>query len=148
VTAAAVSTTNPARDTVPRKVVEASEAFLKATLNIQLDGRKREIDSVVTFDKDVLVVTERRNRGVLKLFPYTAIKAAEYSYSKSPRWKTTAPINLSFLTTSTSAMKHWFLVLSNDDYAVVELDKANYNLVLAAFELRTGKKVEIVEDRK
>ena len=129
-----------------RQFANASEAFLKATLNLQIDGRKREIDAVVTFDKDALVVTDKKDRGVLKLFPYASIKGAEYAYARSPRWKIPVPISLAFPPASARAMKHWFLVHSNEDYAVIELDKANYNLLLAAFELRTGKKVELVED--
>jgi hypothetical protein len=128
---------------VPQQPANAPETFQKATLNMQVDDKKKEIAVVVTFNEDALVVTEKKDRGVSKTFPYTSIKGAEYSYARLPQWKTKVPDSLAL---PSRDLKHWFLVHSNEDYALVVLDKANYDSVLAAFELRTGKKIELVGD--
>ena len=66
-------------------------------------------------------------------------RSAEYSYAKSPRWKTAIFVSPLFL--FTSGKKHWFLVQGEGDYALLHLDKSNYRLILAAFEARSGLKV-------
>jgi len=40
------------------------------------------------------------------------------------------------------------MVQTQTDYALIQLDKTNYKLIVAAFETRTGKKVETVADSK
>jgi hypothetical protein len=40
------------------------------------------------------------------------------------------------------------MVQMQTDYALIQLDKTNYKLIVAAFETRTGKKVETVADSK
>jgi hypothetical protein len=48
----------------------------------------------------------------------------------------------------TSGKKHWLMVQGDGDYALLQLDKSNYKMALGAFEARSGKKVELVEDSK
>ena len=136
----------PSANVPPGPPANATESFQKATLNLQTDGKKREIDVVVMFDKEALVITDKKDRAVLKLFPYASIKGAEYAYARSPRWKAPMTINMALPPEASRVLKHWFLVHTQDDYAVVELDKANYNLILEAFELRAGKKIELAGD--
>lgn len=40
------------------------------------------------------------------------------------------------------------MVQGDGDYALLQLDKSNYKMALGAFEARSGKKVELVEDSK
>ena len=130
--------------TVPM-ILNYSETFQKVTLNVQVDDKKREIDSVIKFDKTALIVTDKK-KEVLKTFPYANVTSTEYSYGKSPRWKSALLVSPFFL--FTSGKKHWLMVQASDDYALMQLDKSNYKLILAALEVRTGRKVETVQDSK
>ncbi len=101
---------------------------------------------VLRFGMDKMQFINADKRESFKDFAYADCKAAEYSYSKSPRWKSGLLIS-PFLFMS-SGKKHWFMVKSARDYALVHLDKGNYKLVLAEFETRTGLKVEAEGENK
>jgi hypothetical protein len=122
------------------------QTFPGAKLNLQVGEKKKEVDAIVKVDQNAFVVADKKTDIAVKTFSYANIKNAEYSYSKSPRWKTAIFVSPLFL--FTSGKKHWFMVQSGDDYAVMQLDKTNYKLILAAFETKSGKKVETVEDKK
>lgn len=126
-------------------VAQMPEAFGKAKLNIQDGEKTKTADAVVRYDADAIVIADKKG-AALKTLPYAAVKGAEYSYAKSPRWKTAIFVSPLFL--FTSGKKHWFMVQSEGDYAVLQLDKSNYKMVLGAFEAKTGKSVELVEDKK
>jgi hypothetical protein len=133
-----------ARVTAP--VGRTSETFQKSKLNLTVEDRTRESDVVVRYEPNALVIVDRKTGAAAKTFPYAEMKGAEYSYAKSPRWKTAIFVSPLFL--FTSGKKHWFLVQGEGDYALLHLDKSNYRLILAAFEARTGLKVETVADTK
>lgn len=124
----------------------AAQTFPKAKLNLQVGDKKKEIDASVSFDAAALVIVDKNTAQPIKTMPYASMKGAEYSFAKSPRWKTALLVSPLFL--FTSGKKHWFMVQTNDDYALVQLDKSNYKMVIAAFEIKTGKKVETVADTK
>ena len=67
--------------------------------------------------------------SLLKDFAYANFKGAEYSYSKSPRWK--SGLFISPFLFLCSGKKHWLLMKTADDYATLRLDKSNYKLILA-----------------
>ena len=124
----------------------AQETFPNAKLNLQVGEKKKEIDASLKYSPDSLLILDKKTEQPVKTFSYQAIKNAEYSYSKSPRWKSAIFVSPLFL--FTSGKKHWFMVQTDGDYAVMQLDKTNYKLILAAFESKSGKKVDIVEDSK
>ena len=118
--------------------------FPKATLNLQVGDKKRELEATVAFDRNAFWVLDERGT-TLKAFFYTNIKIAEYTYSKSARWKTGA-VGAPVLT-SANGNRHWFMVQTQDDYALLYLDKDSFRSVVAAFELRADTKVETAESR-
>lgn len=122
------------------------QAFPGAKLNLQVGEKKKEIDATVKYEPSAFVVVDKKTEVAVKTFSYANIKNAEYSYSKSPRWKSAILVSPLFLLSS--GKKHWFMVKTDDDYAVIQLDKTNYKLILAAFETKAGKKVDILEDKK
>jgi hypothetical protein len=125
---------------------QAPEAFQKAKLS-QMQGEKtKQIDVTITYGSTTLEVLDKKTQAPLKSFDYDTIKGAEYSYAKSPRGK--AGIFAAPLLLFTSGRKHWMIVQGANDYALLQLDKTNYRMVLAAFEARTGIEVETVEDRR
>ena len=44
--------------------------------------------------------------------------------------------------------KHWLTIRTQNDYAVLHLDKNDYRLILTAFETRSGVKVEVLPEEK
>ena len=134
----------PVRDRLPFQTLNFSETFTKATLDLKVDGKIKEFDANVKFDKNAFVVIDRKDGSPIKTFSYSDIRSGEYSFGQSPRWKTALLVSPLFL--FTSGEKHWFMVEAEDDYALLQLDKSNYKTVLSTFEVRTGVKVETVQD--
>ena len=132
------------RTTASRNAV--TETFQNSKLNVTVEDKTRELDVILRYEPSALVIVDKRSRESTKTFPYEQMKGAEYSYAKSPRWKTAIFLSPFFL--FTSGKKHWFLVQSEGDYALLHLDKTNYRLILAAFEARTALKVVTVADTK
>jgi hypothetical protein len=128
------------------RVIGKTETFQKSRISMTVDDRTRESDVIVRYEPNALVIVDKKTAEATKTFPYAEMKGAEYSYSKNPRWKTAIFVSPLFL--FTSGKKHWFLVQGESDYALLHLDKSNYRLILAAFEARTGLKIETVADTK
>ena len=135
-----------ARERLPFQTLNSIQTFTKGTLHLKVDGKMKEIDADLKFDKTAFVVIERKNGTPIKTFSYSDIRSGEYSFGKSPRWMTALLVSPLFL--FTGGERHWFMVESDSDYALMQLDKSNYKLILTSFETRTGKRVETVEDSK
>jgi hypothetical protein len=135
-----------ARMPVIRSAQSRNHTFQKARLSLQVEEKTEAVDVIVMYDDAALVIRDKKTNRALKTLPYAEITGGEYSYAKSPRWKTAIFVSPLFL--FTSGKKHWFLTQGKDDHALLHLDKENYRLMLAAFETKTGLKVETVSDSK
>lgn len=122
------------------------DLFDKSQLSLQVDGETKSVDVLLKFDEDSFEIVSKKTKQPLKDYRYTDIKSAEYSYAKSPRWKTAVFVSPLFL--FTSGKKHWLLTQGPSDFALLRLDKDNYKLILAAMESKTGKPIEMVADDK
>ena len=120
--------------------------FGKAKVMVQDGEKTKEQDAVVRFASQAFEVQQKGMAGPLKAFPYSAITSAEYSYSKTVRW--VSGLLLSPLLFLSSGKKHWLLVKTADDYAMLVLDKGNYKVVLAELETRAKLKVAVLSDSK
>ena len=125
---------------------QSPDLYDKASLSVQQNGKTESLDALIQFDQDSFAVLSKKTRQPIKDFAYTDIAGAEYSYAKSPRWKTAIFVSPLFL--FTSGKKHWLLTQGPNDFALLRLDKSNYKMVLATLESKTGKKVETVGDEK
>jgi len=130
-----------------------AEQFQKVGMLVAGSEKAREEDVVLSLDETQLIVLNKASLDQMKALPYQEIKAAEYSYSKAPRWKTdgVAAVTISVLTMPLfflKGKKHWLTVRTANDYAVLHLDKNDYRLIITAFETRSGVKVEILPDEK
>ena len=132
--------------TMPGSPRSANQTFQKAKLSLQVDDKTEAVDVVVRYDDAALIVSDKKTNHSLKTLPYAEITGGEYSFAKSPRWKTALLVSPLFL--FTSGKKHWFLAQGKNDHALLHLDKENYRLILATFETKTGTKVETVADSK
>jgi hypothetical protein len=114
-------------------------------LTLQTGDKKQELEATIAFDKSGFWLLDPKGT-TLKAFPYANIKIAEYSSSKSPRWKNVgsgAPTS-----TSNSGSRPSLMVQTQSDYALISLDRSNFRSVVGAFEIRSGKTVEIAAESK
>lgn len=130
-----------------------AEQFQKVGMMVVGSEKAREENVVLSLEETQLIVLNKESLSQLKALPYKEIKAAEYSYSKAPRWKSAGvaavaigvlAVPLFFL----KGKKHWLTVHTATDYAVLHLDKNDYRLIITAFETRSGVKVEVLPDEK
>ncbi|MBI1764800.1 MAG: hypothetical protein HYR56_25600 [Acidobacteria bacterium] len=109
----------------------------------------------------------------LKSLAYADLKAADYAYGKQPRWKEGMALTATGLLLGSSlavlavtpllplvaiiggiklakskGRSHWLTVRTADDYAVLRLNKQSQRLVIAAFEMHSQVKVEILPDKE
>ena len=132
--------------------VASADTFRNVKLMVNTGEKAEEQNAVLHFGDDALTVYGKGG-AILKTFKYADIKSGEYSYSKSPRWKSGigAAIAVGVFALPVFFMKgkkHWLTIAAEKDFAVLRLDKKNYKLILPAFEARTGKTVEAVAEEK
>lgn len=130
----------------------SAETFTNVKLMVNTGEKAEEQDAVLRFEEDAIAIYGR-GRTLLKRLPYAGIAGAEYSYAKSPRWKSGIGLTIAFGVFALPVFfmkgkKHWLTIAAEKDFAVLRLDKNNYKLILPAFEARTGKRVESVAEEK
>ena len=121
--------------------------------------------------EQLLIETEQGE--VLKSLAYTTIKAADYSYTKHPRWRAGVALTTTGVLLGSSlavlgvtpllpfvaivggiklakskGRSHWLTIRTTEDYAVLRLNKQNQRLILAALETHSQVKVEILPDKE
>lgn len=140
-----------------------SAASLDTFQNIELmqpnGNRLKETPVRVIFDTDVMRVVSRSNGAVIKEWNYSQIKAAEYSYTKNPRWKTGLgmgaagvlfpPLLLIAIPVAfTKHRRHWVTIRTGDDFAVLKVGKGVRKVFMPAFETRTSVPIKALGDDK
>ncbi|MFN0108012.1 MAG: hypothetical protein ACKVZH_04090 [Blastocatellia bacterium] len=154
------------------KFAKPPEVFEKVELLLLNGGKVEKLSVRLRLEEKSLIVESKKSGEALKTFNYDAVKSADYSYSKHPRWKAGAgtvaagvavtyssvllmaafPILLAipagFALAKSKAKRHWLTIKTGDDYAVLRLDKDFFRLVIPAIETRTGVKVEDVGEKK
>ena len=112
------------------------------------DGKKpKQFKARMVLSDESAQILAIRGTELFKELEYADIKAATYSKSKHPRWKSGAgfavaigifAIPIFFM----KAKHHWLTLQGENDFAALRLSKKNYNLVIAAVESRTKVDVE------
>lgn len=138
-------------------------ASLDTFHNIELmqpDGNRiRETSVRVVFDDNVMRVVSSSKGTVIKEWNYTDIKAAEYSYTKNPRWKTGLgmgaagvlfpPLLLIAIPIGfTKHRRHWVTIRTGDDFAVLKVGKGVRKVFMPAFETHTSVQIKALGDDK
>jgi hypothetical protein len=134
-------------------VQRAADQFHRVKLMVNTGDRPAATEVILRLEDERLVIRSKNGGAELKSFAYAVIKSAEYSYSKSPRWKSGigAAVAVGIFALPIFFMKgkkHWLTIHAGDDYAMLQLDKGNYKIVLPAFEARSGIRVETVAEEK
>jgi hypothetical protein len=132
---------------------KAADQFQKAKLMVNTGEKPTATEVILRLEEDKLVIRSKAGGAELKSLPYSSIKSAEYSYSKSPRWKAGigAAVAVGIFALPIFFMKgkkHWLTIGGENDYALMQLDKGNYKIILPAFEARSGVKVVTVAEEK
>lgn len=129
-----------------------ADTFTNVKLMVNTGEKAEEQDAVLRFEDTALIIYGRGGTP-LKTLAYADIRGAEYSYSKSPRWKSGIGVAIAVGIFALPVFfmkgkKHWLTIAAEQDFAVLRLDKKNYKLILPTFEARTGKRVETVSEEK
>lgn len=111
----------------------------------------KEVNSELTFNQEMLTVVSDKKDLLRKEFAYADIKAADYSYSKKPMWKT-GVVSAIFLGPFAAPFffirkkSHWMTIRTSDDFVVLKLEYKNYKKIIAELEGRNIT-VEMLKDK-
>lgn len=139
--------------------VKNVQEFEKIELMTPGAEKMRETDVRVVFDQGTLRIVSVRDGKTIKEWKRGEVTAAEYSYTKNPRWKTGLGVGaagflfppLWFVAIPLGFSKHrrhWVTIRTENDYAVLKLSKSVRKIFIPAFETSTGVKIEAVGDDK
>ena len=135
----------------PQAVLASNQTFANIHYLISTGEKAKEVKGRLVLTDDSIQVHGYRGGGVVQEILYADVKAATYSKSKHPRWKsgliTAAALGVFAIPVFfMKGKKHWITVQAEGEHAALRLSKKNYSLILAAFESKTGVGVErIVE---
>ncbi len=132
--------------------------FNKIQMIVQ-DGENFDQKPVVVTFLDDSILIEPENSLLKKTFNYNEIERAEYSYSKSPRWKTGLGVGAAafafpplFLVAIplgfTKHRRHWLTLRSESDFVVLKLSKSSRKVFIPTLETKAGITVAAIGEDK
>ena len=139
---------------MPSAAQSKTEVFDKVKMLVPNGNKVNEKDVRLLFLENELQIEAVPGGEVLKIYKYAEIKNSEYSYTKSPRWKSGLGLGtaafflfppLLFVEIPpgfTKHRRHWLTIKTGDDYAVLKLSKKNRKLILPALETKAGIEVK------
>ncbi len=115
------------------------------------DGKRDLVRTDIHIYDDRIEILKNGKREVLETISYDQIQGTQYSYSKSPRWKSGLGVALvagvfALPFFFMKGKKHWFTIQQEGDYVVLKLDKRIYRELIAAFESKSGVDVERLKE--
>ena len=146
------STESPAKppedEAAPVRRSGPTQRFDKIKLMVSTGGETDEAEAVLSLEGDKLLVKSKDEGALLKEIAYDDIEAAQYSYSKHPRWKEGVGFAVAVGVFATpiffmKGKKHWLTLQTADDFALLRLDKNNYQIVILALETKGGVDVAV-----
>jgi len=146
------------RISAQEKAAKPEQSFDEIKMLVSDGDKLKETAVRVRFDSDAMTI-ESKAGTTLKKILYADMKHAEYSYTKSPRWKSGMGLGAAGLAFPpllliaiplgfTKHRRHWLTVRSADDYAVLKLSKSVRKVFMPAFEVKTGLDVEALGESK
>jgi hypothetical protein len=127
--------------------------FSDVKLLVKTGDKIKETDVVIIFQASRLVIRSQELGVNMKLFPYSEMISADYSYSTHPLWRSgsgaSGVINVLALPVFwMKGKKHWLSIKTAGDFGVLRLDKDNRGPIITAFEKHTKKKVHDLGEEK
>lgn len=144
---------------VPAQQINKVEVFEKIEMLVT-DGKDiREVSVSVRFGPDAMEIQSTGSGGVSRTMKYSEIKTADYSYTKSPRWKTGLGLGATSLIfppmlfiaiplAFTKHRRHWITIRGENDYVVLKVSKSIRKVFTPAFETYTKVRVEALGENK
>jgi hypothetical protein len=144
---------------VPAQRIDKVEVFEKIQLLVTEGNDIREVSVRVRFGPDAMEIQSINGGGVSRTMKYSEIKAADYSYTKNPRWKTGLGLGATSLIfppmlliaiplAFTKHRRHWITIRGENEYAVLKVSKSIRKLFTPAFETYTKVRVEALGENK
>lgn len=123
------------------------------------DGKEsKETDAILTIKKDSFSVVPDKDKFKAsgKEFAFSAVKVADYSYSKKPMLSAGGAVATALLVGFIFALpflfikkkNHWLSVQTDKEFAVLKLDGSNYRQIIAEFETHNVKVNTVEEEKK
>ncbi len=133
-------------------------SFDKIKMLVQNGDEFDQKPAIMTFTGDSINIRSTENLFD-KTLKYTDITRAEYSYSKSPRWKTGLGLGAAGLAFPpllliaiplgfTKHRRHWLTLRTDEDFAVLKISKKHRKFLIPTLETKTGITVEAVGEEK
>ena len=135
----------------PPLALAANQTFSGVHYLVSAGKKPKQVKARLVLAGDSIQIQGARGATYLKEISYSSIKAATYSRSKHPRWKTglastlvlgVFAIPLFFM----KGKKHWLTFQADGDYMALRLSKKNYAMIIAAVEGQTGVRVERISE--
>ena len=120
------------------EVFHRDQTYRKIKYVIPDDDKGKRLNATLILKLNHMEVRTHQGEP-LKKFDYTEISSAGYSFSKHPRWKSGTAVAVAVGVFAIpiffmKGKKHWYTIQTNEDFAVLRLDKNNYRQVTAALE--------------
>jgi len=134
------------------------EVFEKIKILEPQGDNFRETEVRVRFGDDYLVI-ESSSGVTLRTFKYSTVRSIEYSYTKSPRWKTGLGLGAAsvlfppmlFIAIPlgfTKHRRHWITIRGENDFAVLKVSKSIRKLFIPSLETHTNVRVDGLGENK
>lgn len=126
-------------------LVVPAEDFGDVKVLVVAGDRSSEVDALLSFEPDSLVVRGRSDRAVLRTLPYRSIAAATYVRSRRPRGQDAAgafavPENVGGPGVVGGA-RHWLTLQTASEFLIIRLVDRNVVRVINLVEARMGRTV-------
>jgi serine/threonine-protein kinase len=149
--AAAEAAPEPVSETVSGAAVDAvPSAFGKVKLFTANAERSANRDVVLHLSTDSLTLLPHDGGPPILTFPYRQIRQATYAHARDPRWEPSlgSPAVKFSDAGLFSRARHWLVVQTKENGAILQLDPEHWSKIVATFERRTGLTVTRSTDGK
>jgi hypothetical protein len=144
---------------VPAQTVRKVEVFEKIQMLVADGDKIREVSVRVRFGPDAMEIQSIKGGEVSRTMKYSDIRAADYSYTKKPRWKTGLGLGATSIIfppmlfiaiplAFTKHRRHWITIRGENEYAVLKVSKSIRKVFVPAFETYSNVRVEALGENK
>ncbi len=113
--------------------------FQKVKLFAVENGQMKERDVLLTFSADALTAVPPSGGVPIAAFPYAGISNVAYARAKNPQWdpRFAAPVGKIDVSGLLDRARHWLVVQTPANYAILRLDGDDWSQVLQTLQART-----------
>ncbi|MEK7724680.1 MAG: hypothetical protein AAB336_10055 [Acidobacteriota bacterium] len=127
--------------------------FDNVAMLVPIENSTKQIKVDISFLDNQIQIKSAKEKKILKTFRYSEIRAAEYSYTEQRMWKEGLGLGVASLIFPPAILvalplgfaknkQHWFTFRSENDFAVLKINKNIKKLFIPTFEVKTKIKVE------